>query len=101
MRRRGRCWLHDGTSIVVGQPAGEEVYAEATGDVDLVVWYDAGGGVEDKGRLLVGGSGEGDGVGAEAGDAAESGDDGGRTACHADADHVVLEGDHGVVGGHG
>ena len=53
-----------------------------------------------KGGSSLVGSGEGDGVGAQAGGAAVGGQHQRPRRSHADADHVVLEGEHGVVAGH-
>jgi hypothetical protein len=79
--------------IQVGSQGG----ADTDGQPDLVARDRRGGRVEEHRRLLAGGRGDGDRVGAEHGLGGEGGNHCQAGAGEADADHVLLGGPHGVV----
>ena len=94
-----RLGLHDRGAVGHGDPAGQQVFAEALGEADLVAGDAGHGGVEDEGRFLAGGRGDRERVEADHRLGAVGGGDHQAADGHGEADHVVGDGHGRVVGG--
>ena len=85
--------------LVVERPSRRDGVAPSAGDRELADRHGAGRHVEDERAVAPGGSGHRDRIGAEHRLAAVGRDNGGSRVRHAQADHLVGERHHGVVGG--
>ena len=96
----GRQLFHDWRPVLSGQPARLQRGPQTSGDFNLVLGHRAGGRVENEGVVVFGRYRDGDGIGAQAGFSTEGGQRSGRTTGHTDADHIVLQRQHGVIRSH-